>query len=59
MSLAFYHLEGEANYWWQWLRRVYQEEGKEVSWDMFVEEIWSHFGPIDCENCDESLFKIE
>ena len=59
MSLASYHLEGEANHWWQWLRRAYQEEGKEVSWGMFMEEIWSHFRPKDCEDFDESLSKIQ
>ena len=31
VSLASYHLKGEANQWWQWLRRAYQDEGKEVS----------------------------
>ncbi|KAH9699246.1 hypothetical protein KPL71_024271 [Citrus sinensis] len=25
--LASFHLEGEANQWWQWLRKSYQEEG--------------------------------
>ena len=59
MSLASFHLEGEANQWWQWLRRAYHEEGKVVTWDIFVEELWSHFGPIDCEDFDEALSKIE
>ncbi|RVW35807.1 hypothetical protein CK203_082532 [Vitis vinifera] len=27
VSLASYHLEGEANQWWQWIRRTFQEEG--------------------------------
>jgi hypothetical protein len=27
VSLASFHLEGEANQWWQWMRRTYQEEG--------------------------------
>ncbi|KAJ0044952.1 hypothetical protein Pint_05472 [Pistacia integerrima] len=30
VSLASFHLEGEANQWWQWLRRAYQEEGRLV-----------------------------
>jgi hypothetical protein len=29
-----------------------------VSWDIFVEELWSRFGPTDCEDFDESLSKI-
>ncbi|RVW18803.1 hypothetical protein CK203_098359 [Vitis vinifera] len=27
VSLASYHLEGEANQWWQWICRTFQEEG--------------------------------
>ena len=58
VSLASYHLEGETNQWWQWLRRAYQVEGKEVSWGLLVKEIWSHFWPTDYEDFDESLSKI-
>lgn len=36
---ASYHLQGEANQWWRWLKRTYQEEGNEISWDIFVEEL--------------------
>ena len=25
VSLTSYHLEGEANQWWQWIRRTFQE----------------------------------
>jgi hypothetical protein len=35
LSLAFFHLQGEANQWWQWLRRSYKEEGREVTWSTF------------------------
>ena len=55
VSLASFHLEWEANQWWQWLRRVYHEERKKVTWDIFVEELWSRFGPTDCEDFDEFL----
>ncbi|KAF2317222.1 hypothetical protein GH714_017976 [Hevea brasiliensis] len=58
VSLASYHLRGEANEWWQWLRRTYAEAGKGVSWEIFSEELWSRFGPTDCEDFDESLSKI-
>jgi len=53
--LASFHLEGEANQWWQWLRRSYQDEGKVVTWEVFVEELWARFGPTDCEDFDEAL----
>jgi len=55
VSLASFHLEGEVNQWSQWLRKAYHEERKEVSWDIFVEELWSRFSPTDCEDFDESL----
>ncbi|GJZ81416.1 hypothetical protein Tco_0646410 [Tanacetum coccineum] len=57
VSLASYHLQGEANQWWRWLRKAYQVEGKEVTWDIFYEELWSRFGPTDFEDFDEALLK--
>ncbi|KAL9410915.1 hypothetical protein AB3S75_044649 [Citrus x aurantiifolia] len=59
VSLASFHLEGEANQWWQWLRRSYKEEGKEVTWEIFHDELWARFGPTDCEDFDEALSKVE
>ncbi|GJY24680.1 hypothetical protein Tco_0398338 [Tanacetum coccineum] len=41
----------------KWLRKAYQEEGKEVMWEIFYEELWSRFGPTDCEDFDEALSK--
>ncbi|GJR11182.1 ribonuclease H-like domain-containing protein [Tanacetum coccineum] len=43
VSLASYHLQGESNQWWRWLCNAYQEEGKEVIWETFYEELWSRF----------------
>ena len=31
VSLASFHLKGEANQWWQWLQRSFKEQGKEVT----------------------------
>lgn len=59
VSLASFHLEGEANQWWQWLRRAYKEEGKDVTWSIFVEELWSRFGPTDREDFDEALSRVK
>ncbi|KAG8642458.1 hypothetical protein MANES_12G088990v8 [Manihot esculenta] len=58
VSLASYHLRGEANEWWQWLRRTHTAAGTIVTWEIFSEELWSRFGPTDCEDFDESLSKI-
>lgn len=40
------------------MQRTYREESKEITWETFVEEIWSRFGPTKCEDFDESLSKI-
>ncbi|KAF2320547.1 hypothetical protein GH714_028188 [Hevea brasiliensis] len=51
-------LRGEANEWWQWLRRTHTEAGTAVTWEVFSEELWSRFEPTDSEDFDESLSKI-
>ncbi|KAL5565238.1 hypothetical protein UlMin_028402 [Ulmus minor] len=58
VTLAAFHLEGEANQWWQWLRRTYQEEGRLVTWESFEEELWARFGPPECEDFDEALSRV-
>ena len=58
VSLASFHLEREANQWWQWLHRAYQEEDRVVTWELFEEELWARFGPIECEDFDEALSKV-
>lgn len=55
VSLASLHLESEANQWWQWLRRAYKEEGREVMWASFEEELWAQFELTECEDFDEAL----
>lgn len=59
VSLAAFHLEGEANQWWQWMNRTYQEENLIVTWTMFTEELWSRFGPTDGEDFDEALSRVK
>ncbi|KAJ0037755.1 hypothetical protein Pint_22708 [Pistacia integerrima] len=39
VSMAAYHLEGEANQWWQWIRRTFRDEGQVISWEKFEEEL--------------------
>ncbi|KAL9435272.1 hypothetical protein AB3S75_021528 [Citrus x aurantiifolia] len=38
VALASFHLEGEANQWWQWLHKAYKEEGRTVTWRDFEED---------------------
>jgi hypothetical protein len=58
VSLASFHLEGEANQWWQWLHRAHKEEGRTVTWEIFEEELWARFGPTEYEDFDEALSKV-
>jgi hypothetical protein len=58
VSLASYHLEWEANQWWQWIRRTFQKEGRVLSWINFEGELWARFGPLKCEDFDEVLSRI-
>lgn len=39
VALSTFHLKGEANQWWQWLRRAYQKEKHVVTWETFTEEL--------------------
>ncbi|KAA8537020.1 hypothetical protein F0562_029498 [Nyssa sinensis] len=50
---------GDANQWWQWLRRAYKEEGREVTWEIFEEELWARFRPTECEDFDEALSRVK
>lgn len=53
--LASFHLEGEANQWWQWLHKAYKEERRTVTWAVFEEELWARFEATECEDSDEAL----
>ena len=59
VPLASYHMEGEANQWWQWLKRAYKEENQEITWELFQDELWARFGPTEDEDYDEALSKIK
>lgn len=58
VALASFHLEGEANYWWQWQSKTNREEGRVVDWATFEEELWAKFGMTEFEECDEALLRI-
>lgn len=62
-ALASYHLEGETNQWWQWIRRTYQNDDQVIIWLDFEDELWARFGLSKCENfCenfDEDLSQIQ
>lgn len=58
VNFASYHLEEEANEWWQATSKALGEEKIPITWDVFEEELWARFGPSGAENFDEALSKI-
>jgi hypothetical protein len=57
VSLAAFHLESEANQWWQWMKKVYREESLPITWEVFERELLIRFGPTEVEDYDEALSK--
>jgi len=53
-SLASFHLEGEAQLWFQILLR----EGREIGWPEFKEGVFARFGPIQFYNPFGELTKL-
>lgn len=58
VTLAAFHLEGEANRWWHWMKKVFQEEKTKITWKKFKKELLVRFGPMEDEDFDEALSKI-
>lgn len=59
VSLAAFHIGGEANQWRQRLKKTHKEEGRELGWTEFVDELWARFGPTECEDFDETFFRVK
>jgi hypothetical protein len=59
VSLAAFHLESEANQWWQWMKKVYKEERLPITWEAFEKELLIQFGPTEVEDYDEALSRIQ
>ena len=58
VTLAAFHLEGEANQWWQWMKKVYCKDKIEVNWENFKKELLVRFGPTKVEDFDKALSRI-
>ena len=58
VRLALFHLEGEANQWWQWFRKAFAEGQGSISWEAFEDEVRARFGPPDSEDFDEALSRV-
>jgi hypothetical protein len=59
VTLAAFYLEGEANQWWQWLKKIYAQDAKPLVWETFEQDLLARFGPTDYEDFDEALSHIE
>ena len=59
VSLAAFHLESEANQWWQWMKKMYKEEWLPITWEVFERELLIRFGLTEVEDYDEALSRIQ
>jgi hypothetical protein len=59
VTLAAFYLEGEANQWWQWLKKIYAQDAKPLVWETFEQDLLARFGPTGYEDFDEALAHIE
>jgi hypothetical protein len=57
--LAAFHLEREANHWWQWMKKIHREENITITWEGFEKELLIQFGPTEIEDYDEALSRIQ
>ena len=58
VTVAAYYMEGKAHQWWQWLRRIHQQENRVITWRIFEDELWSRFGPPAGVDFNEALKKL-
>ncbi|RWW39834.1 hypothetical protein BHE74_00054804 [Ensete ventricosum] len=55
VEIAAIHLEGDAIQWFDWFEHIHGG----LSWQQFKEGLFNHFRPIDYENIDGQLAKIQ
>ncbi|CAA0843031.1 Unknown protein, partial [Striga hermonthica] len=57
VQIAAYHLDGEANVWWQWV--VHKNHGEHMRWRDFEKELITRFGSSDYHDYNEALSRIK
>ena len=45
VEFATYMREGEAEYWWQGIQRLLQQNENDISWDIFKDEFYKKYFP--------------
>lgn len=58
VDFVSYHLEDDANEWWQAMSKTLNKDQIRIIWEVFEEELWVLFGPTGAEYFDEALSKI-
>ncbi|XP_025628608.1 uncharacterized protein [Arachis hypogaea] len=53
VEFGTYQLHGEAQYWWQGMRRILQPDGLVISWELFQEEFYKKYFPNSVRNAEE------
>ncbi|PKI77669.1 hypothetical protein CRG98_001952 [Punica granatum] len=56
VRLATFHLEGEANQWWQWFNHLNRR--KRMSWRQFEKGLLVRFGSSEYEDNNEAMSKL-
>lgn len=59
VSLATYHLTGEANEWWHATSKRLGTTSHTTMWITFEDELWKRFGPTNGPHFHEALSKIQ
>ncbi|CAA0811047.1 Unknown protein, partial [Striga hermonthica] len=57
VQIAAYHLDGEANVWWQWV--MHKNHGEYMRWRDFEKELIMRFGSSDYHDYNEALSRIK
>ncbi|CAA0810409.1 Unknown protein, partial [Striga hermonthica] len=57
VQIAAYHLDGEANVWWQWM--MHKNHGEYIRWRDFEKELITRFGSSDYHDYNEALSRIK
>ncbi|XP_057733984.1 uncharacterized protein LOC130949216 [Arachis stenosperma] len=53
VEFGTYQLQGEAQHWWQGMRRILQSDGVIISWKLFRTEFYKKYFPSSVRNAKE------
>nr|XP_029144801.1 uncharacterized protein LOC112708782 [Arachis hypogaea] len=53
VEFGTYQLHGEAQHWWQGMRRILKPDGVVISWELFRDEFYKKYFPTSVRNARE------